>query len=199
MALGKTDYFGYGLFPLEWLGFKPLNEDDGEVENYDEGALNTFAYADYLNELEKEATKEANEFALSSAREANRFASEEAQIQRLWQNEQNLRAMAFESQEALKSRQWQENMSNTAYQRAILDMKQAGLNPILAYNQGGAATTSGAVASGFSTGSSSAASQMASAHKASYSKENISMELLKMIVSSATDLITSVIGKTKVN
>jgi len=41
---------------------------------------------------------------------------------------------------------FQERMSGSAYQRAMLDMEKAGLNPMLAFSQGGASTPSGAMA-----------------------------------------------------
>lgn len=73
---------------------------------------------------------------------ANEIAKED------WQREMQSLSYAneFNANEAQKQRDFEERMSNTAYTRAVQDLKNAGLNPVLAYSQGGASTPAGSTA-----------------------------------------------------
>ena len=63
-------------------------------------------------------------------------------------------ANAFTAQEAQKQRDYETEMSNTAYQRQVADMQAAGINPALAMSgsASGASTPSGASAQSVSPG-----------------------------------------------
>lgn len=52
----------------------------------------------------------------------------------------------FNANEAEKNRAFEKQMSDTSYQRMVEDLKKAGLNPILAYDNGGASTPVGSMA-----------------------------------------------------
>ncbi|AXL14966.1 DNA pilot protein [Microviridae sp.] len=58
------------------------------------------------------------------------------------------KSMQFSSAQAARQMQFQDEQSRTQYQRAVADMKKAGINPMLAAKLGGNAAMSGAMASG---------------------------------------------------
>ena len=105
----------------------------------------------------------------------NQYSDEAVSADRAWAEAQAQKQMDF-----------QERMSNTSYQRAVADLTKAGLNPALAYSQGGASSAHGAMADSTST-----------TQKADIERERNMFNLLNAIVLALGNITSSAIGRTR--
>lgn len=85
--------------------------------------------ADKVNNFSAAQTAQQMDFQRDMWTHARDYNTEMAKFQRDTNYDATSRAMGFAS-----------DMANTAYQRSMADMRAAGLNPILAYQQGGASS-----------------------------------------------------------
>lgn len=103
--------------------------------------------------------------ASASNRESYKYTNLLQEDQQAFNSDEARIAREFNSQEAEKNRQYQERMSNSAYQRAVADLRKAGLNPLLAVG----AQASTPVGSAASAGAATSSAGSVSAKMADYS------------------------------
>lgn len=122
-----------------------LNVGVNPTQSYSSGGSSN----SYINSAQSSNYSTAQGSSQTYGSEATQAAAQAARIAFERQKELMQMEMEYNSREAQKARDWEENMANTVYTRSAENMKAAGINPVLAANMGlsAASVGSGATAS----------------------------------------------------
>ena len=142
--------------------------------------------------------------AMETLYDINKEWAEGQALQQMdFQTSANKLAMDFSAEQAAIQRNWLARMSNSSYQRAVKDLQAAGLNPILAYSQGGASVPSVTAASGVT--SAGAQATLADTGYTSYQIQkdidvaqiNAAAKIAAQAIETGGDVASSLIGRTR--
>lgn len=172
---GLDDLFG-GLFGGALKMFSNQQQNQYAVQN-----------AIMQQQFTQANQRESEAFNREEAEKTRGFNAEQADIARQFSAGQQTQAEGFNASQAELNRQYQERMSSTAYQRATQDMRAAGINPMLAYQQGGAASPGGSAASVGAVGGSAASGPSASIGSMPGARVGDRASMLEGVISSARE------------
>lgn len=170
---------------INWSGFEKLfgigsesSEDTGLSDSYVQALENLLGYEVYSAERANQFTAEQNKAAMD-------FSAQQAALDRAFQQSSADKAMKFSADQAALTREWETQMSNSAYSRAMADLKKAGVNPLLAVTSGQSSTPTVGAASGFSSAGATASGYSGSGLKANAS--GIVQSIVSMINTQSTN------------
>lgn len=146
----------------------------------------------------QEAAAQQQQYAIQNQQRSEAFNAQQADISRYFNAGEadkartysawsQLQAEDYNANQAELNRNFQEKMSSSAYQRATADMRAAGINPMVAYMQGGASTPSGGMGSVGPSGSGQASAGPANIGVLPGARTDARPGLLSGVLSSAAE------------